>query len=232
MAIASRKSSSLSSPARYAFRRRWRPLHQDGRRIVPTATMVVSTITATDNPPTRAGARRTAWRSFRTRIARRWRHRRCRGGSDHRRDQRRRRRWRWRTGRGRRRSDVAHRRKGTAARANCFEWASSNAIARTSSSRESTRARLPPGQYTTDRFPVLHVGDIPEYEPGQWDLTIHGLVDMLPSVVLMLGEREIDRIVGYWGPESFCKLLAHKRAKVGNRSEGSPLSCSPRRGRL
>ncbi len=57
-------------------------------------------------------------------------------------------------------------------------------------------------------------------------------VDMLPSVVLMLGEREIDRIVGYWGPESFCKLLAHKRAKVGNRSEGSPLSCSPRRGRL
>jgi DMSO/TMAO reductase YedYZ molybdopterin-dependent catalytic subunit len=38
-------------------------------------------------------------------------------------------------------------------------------------------ARMPPGQYTTDRFPVLHVGDIPEYEPGQWDLTIHGLVD-------------------------------------------------------
>ena len=38
-------------------------------------------------------------------------------------------------------------------------------------------ARLPPGQYTTERFPVLHVGDIPDYEPGQWDLTIHGLVD-------------------------------------------------------
>jgi DMSO/TMAO reductase YedYZ molybdopterin-dependent catalytic subunit len=38
-------------------------------------------------------------------------------------------------------------------------------------------ARLPPGQYTTDRFPVLHVGDIPDYEPGQWDLTIQGLVD-------------------------------------------------------
>ena len=38
-------------------------------------------------------------------------------------------------------------------------------------------ARLPPGQYTTDRFPVLHVGDIPDYEPGQWDLTITGLVD-------------------------------------------------------
>ena len=38
-------------------------------------------------------------------------------------------------------------------------------------------ARLPPGQYMTDRFPVLHVGDVPDYEPGQWDLTITGLVD-------------------------------------------------------
>jgi DMSO/TMAO reductase YedYZ molybdopterin-dependent catalytic subunit len=37
--------------------------------------------------------------------------------------------------------------------------------------------RLPPGQYLTDRFPVLHVGDVPEYEPGQWDLTVFGLVD-------------------------------------------------------
>jgi len=40
-------------------------------------------------------------------------------------------------------------------------------------------------------------------------------VDMLPTVVLMLGGREIDRIVGYWGPDNFFKLLAHMRAKVG-----------------
>jgi DMSO/TMAO reductase YedYZ molybdopterin-dependent catalytic subunit len=38
-------------------------------------------------------------------------------------------------------------------------------------------ARLPPGQYLTDRFPVLHVGDVPTYAPGQWNLTIDGLVD-------------------------------------------------------
>ena len=38
-------------------------------------------------------------------------------------------------------------------------------------------ARLPPGPYLTDRFPVLHVGDVPEYAPGQWDLTVAGLVD-------------------------------------------------------
>ncbi len=38
-------------------------------------------------------------------------------------------------------------------------------------------ARLPPGQYLTDRFPVLHVGDIPDYEPGEWNLTVDGLVE-------------------------------------------------------
>jgi len=37
--------------------------------------------------------------------------------------------------------------------------------------------RLPPGQYLTDRFPVLHVGDVPTYEPGEWSLSIFGLVD-------------------------------------------------------
>jgi DMSO/TMAO reductase YedYZ molybdopterin-dependent catalytic subunit len=38
-------------------------------------------------------------------------------------------------------------------------------------------SRLPPGQYLTDRFPVLHVGDVPTYAPGQWSLTITGLVE-------------------------------------------------------
>ena len=27
-------------------------------------------------------------------------------------------------------------------------------------------ARLPKGQYLTERFPVLHVGDVPTYGPG------------------------------------------------------------------
>lgn len=38
-------------------------------------------------------------------------------------------------------------------------------------------ARLPPGQYHTERFPVLHVGDVPSYEERPWDLTVTGLVD-------------------------------------------------------
>jgi DMSO/TMAO reductase YedYZ molybdopterin-dependent catalytic subunit len=39
-------------------------------------------------------------------------------------------------------------------------------------------ARLPPGQYHTDRFPVLHVGEVPEYpDLSTWTLRIWGLVD-------------------------------------------------------
>jgi DMSO/TMAO reductase YedYZ molybdopterin-dependent catalytic subunit len=56
-------------------------------------------------------------------------------------------------------------------------------------------SRLPPGQYLTERFPVLHVGDVPTYAPGEWNLTIGGLVNnpfaltfeeltALPSVTL------------------------------------------------
>ena len=36
-------------------------------------------------------------------------------------------------------------------------------------------ARLPPGQYFTDRFPVLHAGVVPEVDLATWDFTIDGL---------------------------------------------------------
>ena len=38
-------------------------------------------------------------------------------------------------------------------------------------------ARLPPGQYVTDRFPVLHAGSVPEVDPATWDFTVGGLVE-------------------------------------------------------
>ena len=37
-------------------------------------------------------------------------------------------------------------------------------------------ARLPPGQYHTDRFPVLHAGAVPDVDPATWDFTVGGLV--------------------------------------------------------
>ena len=36
-------------------------------------------------------------------------------------------------------------------------------------------ARLAPGQYFTDRFPVLHAGVVPEVDLATWDFTIDGL---------------------------------------------------------
>jgi DMSO/TMAO reductase YedYZ molybdopterin-dependent catalytic subunit len=37
--------------------------------------------------------------------------------------------------------------------------------------------RLPPGQYHTERFPVLHAGSVPTVDLAAWDFTIDGLVD-------------------------------------------------------
>jgi hypothetical protein len=40
-------------------------------------------------------------------------------------------------------------------------------------------ARLPPGQYLTEKWPVLHAGDVPSYPPDLegWDFRVHGEVD-------------------------------------------------------
>ncbi len=44
-------------------------------------------------------------------------------------------------------------------------------------------SRLPPGQYHTDRFPVLHAGSVPRYRDlSQWTFSITGLVDK-PTVL-------------------------------------------------
>jgi DMSO/TMAO reductase YedYZ molybdopterin-dependent catalytic subunit len=38
-------------------------------------------------------------------------------------------------------------------------------------------SRLPPGQYLTDRFPVLHAGDVPRVDLEKWNFVVKGLVD-------------------------------------------------------
>lgn len=48
-------------------------------------------------------------------------------------------------------------------------------------------SRLPPGQYSTDRFPVLHVGDTPRYQDlAAYTLSVTGLVER--PVTLTLAE--------------------------------------------
>ena len=38
-------------------------------------------------------------------------------------------------------------------------------------------ARLPPGQYLTEKWPVLHAGDVPKVDLATWDLRIYGEVE-------------------------------------------------------
>jgi DMSO/TMAO reductase YedYZ molybdopterin-dependent catalytic subunit len=38
-------------------------------------------------------------------------------------------------------------------------------------------ARVPPGQYLTDGFPVLTVGPNPDYDLGSWDFSVFGQVE-------------------------------------------------------
>ena len=37
--------------------------------------------------------------------------------------------------------------------------------------------RLPPGQYLTEKWPVLHAGRVPKVDLGTWDLRIFGEVE-------------------------------------------------------
>ncbi|MDO7906795.1 sulfite oxidase-like oxidoreductase [Paenibacillus sp. JX-17] len=37
--------------------------------------------------------------------------------------------------------------------------------------------RLPPGQSLTDRFPILHIGEVPRYELDTWTLRVFGEVE-------------------------------------------------------
>jgi DMSO/TMAO reductase YedYZ molybdopterin-dependent catalytic subunit len=37
--------------------------------------------------------------------------------------------------------------------------------------------RVPPGQALTERFPVLHYGEVPRYDMSKWSFSIHGEVE-------------------------------------------------------
>ncbi len=37
--------------------------------------------------------------------------------------------------------------------------------------------RVPPGQYMTEKWPVLHSGSIPRFDPARWDFRIFGEVE-------------------------------------------------------
>ncbi len=51
-------------------------------------------------------------------------------------------------------------------------------------------ARLPPGQYLTEKWPVLHAGSVPEVDLGTWDFRIFGEVEQ----PLTLGWEELREL--------------------------------------
>jgi DMSO/TMAO reductase YedYZ molybdopterin-dependent catalytic subunit len=42
--------------------------------------------------------------------------------------------------------------------------------------KAKAEGRLPPGQSLTLKWPVLHAGDVPRFDPAKWDFKISGLV--------------------------------------------------------
>lgn len=42
---------------------------------------------------------------------------------------------------------------------------------------EAVANRVPPGQIVATRWPVLHQGDVPRFNPAQWKFRVWGLVD-------------------------------------------------------
>ena len=51
-------------------------------------------------------------------------------------------------------------------------------------------ARLPPGQYLTEKWPVLHAGSVPDTDLATWDFTVTGEVES----PLRLTWEELNRL--------------------------------------
>ena len=51
-------------------------------------------------------------------------------------------------------------------------------------------ARLPPGQYLTEKWPVLHAGSVPQIDLATWDFRVFGEVDQ----PLTLGWKELEEL--------------------------------------
>lgn len=45
-------------------------------------------------------------------------------------------------------------------------------------------------------------------------IALNGRIDTVPTAVVMRDGREVERIVGYWGPTNFFKLLSHILARM------------------
>jgi hypothetical protein len=59
---------------------------------------------------------------------------------------------------------------------------------------------------TADKVPLRFI-DIEKTDIDS--LSLKSRIDTLPTAVVMRDGSEVGRIVGYWGPDNFLKLLSH-----------------------
>jgi len=89
--------------------------------------------------------------------------------------------------------------------------------------------RLPPGQSLTIKWPVLHYGSIPRFDPAKWDFKIDGLVELplrfsweefraLPQVEVTSDFHCVtrwSRLDNLWKGVRFMDVLDRAQAKPG-----------------
>src|SRR5438105_8666796 len=87
--------------------------------------------------------------------------------------------------------------------------------------------RLPPGQALTLKWPVLHYGSVPRFDPASWDFKVWGLVEVprkltwnefnrLPRIKVTRDFHCVTRWSRFdneWEGVSFREILQHVHAK-------------------
>ena len=53
--------------------------------------------------------------------------------------------------------------------------------------------RVPPGQYVTEEFPVLHLGPVPKFDPESWEFRIFGQVES-PLILSYQGLMRLPKV--------------------------------------
>src|ERR1700694_812444 len=95
--------------------------------------------------------------------------------------------------------------------------------------KAKAEGRLPPGQSLTLKWPVLHYGSIPHFDPAKWDFKISGEVDEPKRLTwndfraLPQTETTSDfhcvtrwsRLDNHWKGVLFTEVLKRVRVKLG-----------------
>ena len=84
--------------------------------------------------------------------------------------------------------------------------------------KAKAEGRLPPGQSLTLKWPVLHDGRVPEFDPANWDFKISGEVEQPARTGAAFGKIKLPE--GLQNPhidrESFLETIGKKQNAVGD----------------